>query len=127
MERIALPAADIRIAGRVVACETLFSYAGAFQLTLSTALPDEGIQLHSSYLGHESAERSSASHLLIAPGGQPRLWIVEHDPAHLPVMYARRHCLLDHLAVLADELRQRTRHEVLLDVPPDALEQLDHA
>jgi hypothetical protein len=33
---------------------------------------------------------------------------VDHDPASLPVMYERRRCLLDHLTVLADELRQRT-------------------
>jgi hypothetical protein len=127
VERLALPAAEIRIAGRAVSSETLFAYAGAFQLTLSTALPDEGVQLHSSYLGHESAERSSASHLLIAPGGRPRLWTVEHDPANLPVMHARRYCLFDHLAVLVDELRQRTHCEVLLDVPPAALVRVDRA
>jgi hypothetical protein len=127
VERLALPAVDIRIAGRAVPSETLFAYAGAFQLTLSTALPDEGVQLHSSYLGHESAAHTSASHLLIAPRGRPRLWAVEHDPANLPVMYARRHCLLDHLAVLADELRQRTNAEVLVDVAPEALERIDHA
>jgi hypothetical protein len=124
---LVLPSAAIRIADRAVSSETLFAYAGAFQLTVSTALPDEGIQLHSTYLGHEAAERSSASHLLIAPEGRPRLWSVEHDPANLPVMHARRHCLLDHLAVLADELRQRTQLSVRLDVPPDALEQIDHA
>ena len=42
-------------------------------------------------------------------------------------MYARRHCLLDHLAALADYLRQPVNGEVLLDVPSDALEQIDHA
>jgi len=116
VERLALPSAEIRIAGQVVASETLFAYAGAFQLTL-----------HSSYLGHESAEQSSASHLLITPAGRPRVWAVEHDPANLPVMYSRRHCLLDHLAILADELRQHTDREVVLDVAPYALEQIDHA
>ena len=124
---MALPSADIQVAGRGLPSETLFAYAGAFQLTLSTALPDEGVQLHSSYLGHESAEHTSASHLVIAPGRRPHLWTVEHDPADLPVMYARRHCLLDHLAVLADELRQRTNAEVLVDVAAHALEQIDHA
>jgi hypothetical protein len=127
VERLALPAADIRIADRAVSSETLLTYAGAFQLTLSTALPEEGVQLHSSYLGHESAERSSASHLLIAPAGRPRLWTVEHDPANLPVMHARRHCLLDHLAVLVDELRQRTRLSVRLEIPPAALDRVDRA
>jgi hypothetical protein len=125
VERIPLPAAEIRIAGRGVSSETLFAYAGAFQLTLSTALREEGVQLHSSYLGHEAAERSSAAHLFIAPGSWPRVWSIDHDPATLPVMHARRHCLLDHLAVLADELRERTQLEVLVDVAPEALELLD--
>jgi hypothetical protein len=124
---LALPPAEIRIADRVIPSETLFAYAGAFQLTLSTPLPGEGVQLHSSYVGHESAGHSSASHLLIAPGGRPRVWAVEHDPANLPVMYARRYCLLDHVAVLADELRQHTDREVVLDVAPHAREQIDHA
>jgi hypothetical protein len=127
VERLALPSAEIRIAGRGAPSETLFAYAGAFQLTLSTALPDDGVQLHSSYLGHDRVEHTTASHLLIAPGDRARLWAVEHDPADLPVMYARRQCLLDHLAVLADELRRRTSDEVLLDVHPDALEQIDRA
>jgi hypothetical protein len=72
-------------------------------------------------------ERSAASHLLIAPGARPRVGSVDHDPASLPVMYARRQCLLDHLAVLADELRQRNAVEVLVDVPAEALDRLDHA
>jgi hypothetical protein len=127
VQRVALPTANIRIAGRRVSCETLLAYAGAFQLTLSTVLPDEGVQLHSSYLGHDRAERSAASHLLIAPGARPRVWSVEHDPASLPVMYERRRCLLDHLAVLADELRHRSELEVRVDVPAEALERLDHA
>lgn len=124
---MALPSADIQIAGRGIPSETLFVYAGAFQLTLSTALPDEGVQLHSSYLGHESAEHTSAAHLLIASGSRPHLWDVVHDPANLPVMYARRHCLLDHLAVLADELRRRTNAEILVDVAAQALERIDQA
>lgn len=127
MERIRLPAAGIRIAGRRVSSETLFAYAGAFQLTLSTALPDDGVQLHSSYLGHRSAECSNAAHLFIATGMSPHVWSVEHDPATLPVMNARRHCLLDHLAVLVDELREHRQLEVLLDVAADALELMDRA
>jgi uncharacterized protein DUF6444 len=122
VERVALPAAQIQIADRRVSCETLFAYAGAFQLSLSTALPDEGVQFHSNYLGHEGAERSITSHLLIGQGAAPRVWSVEHDPASLPVMSARRYCLLDHLVALADELRQQTGLRVLLDVQADALD-----
>jgi hypothetical protein len=125
VQRIALPTVNIRIAGRRGSCETLLAHASAFQLTLSTALPDEGVQLHSSYLGHDRAERSAASHLLVAPGTSPRVWSVDHDPASLPVMYERRQCLLDHLAALAGEFRHRSAEEVLVDVPAEALERLD--
>jgi hypothetical protein len=45
----------------------------------------------------------------------------------MPVAHARRHCLLDHLAVLADQLRELTNVEVLLDVPAEALDQIDRA
>ncbi|MGI8411548.1 MAG: hypothetical protein ACR2LV_02555 [Solirubrobacteraceae bacterium] len=127
MERVALARAEIRIAGRGVPSETLFAYAGAFQLTLSTTLPDQGVQLHSAYLGHPRAEHTSASHLLIAAIGLPRLWTEEHSPGELPVAHARRLCLLDHLAVLVERLRESTGVEILLDVPSGALVQLDHA
>ncbi len=127
MDRVSLAPPKIRLAGRASRCETLFAYAGAFQLTLSTALPDEGVQLHSSYLGHPEAERTSAAHLLIAPRDPPRQWTVEHNAGELPVAHARRQCLLDHLAVLAEQLRETTSGDVQLDVPTDALDQVDHA
>jgi hypothetical protein len=127
VERMALPAADIRIASERQDSETLLAYASAFQLTLSTVIPDRGVQLHSSYLGHPDAERTSAAHLLLAPARRPRQWSIEHDPATMPVAHARRRCLLDHLAVLADQLRDLTALDVLLDVPADALDQIDRA
>lgn len=126
VDRLTLPAAGLEIGGRAERSETLFAYAGTFQLTLSTAVPDRGVQLHSSYLGHPGAERTSAAHLWIAAGG-PRLWTVEHHPADLPVAHARRRCLLDHLSVLADELRAMAHGDVTLDVPAAGLAQLDEA
>jgi hypothetical protein len=52
--------------------------------------------------------------------------VVERIPLP-PLMHARGHCLIDHLAVLVDELREPTGLEVLLDVAPHALELLDRA
>jgi hypothetical protein len=48
-----------------VSCETLFADASVFQLALSTALPDEGVQLHANYLGHHATELSIAAHVLM--------------------------------------------------------------
>ncbi len=126
VDRLTLPSAGLEIGGRAERSETLLAYAGAFQLTLSTAVPDRGVQLHSSYLGHPDVERTSAAHLWIAAGG-PRLWTAEHDAADLPVAHGRRRCLLDHLSVLANELRAMTDGEVTLDVPAAGLVQLDEA
>lgn len=105
--------------------EALFAHAGAFQLTLSIVLPDLGVQLHSSYLGHPDAEHS-ASHLWLASGG-PRRWSIEHRAQKLPVAHARRDCLLGHLAVLADQDRGATNDEVNVEVAADALDQVDRA
>lgn len=123
VRRVTLSPARIEIDGRPLRTETLFAYAGAFQLTLSSALPDLGAQLHTSYLGHPDVEHTAASHLWIA-AGERRLWTVEHEAATLPVTHARRHCLLDHFAVLADQLRS-SGTEVLVDVSPYALYQVD--
>jgi hypothetical protein len=127
VERIALPAAEVRIGFEHEDAETLLGYAGAFQLTLSTTVPDRGVQLHSSYLGHPDAEQTSASHLLVVPGRRPRQWCAQHDPATMPVAHGRRHCLLDHFAILAEQLRELTELHVEVDVSSDAFEQIDRA
>lgn len=127
VERLTLPAAEVRIDGRHEETETLLAYAGAFQLTLSTTLSDRAVQLHSSYLGHPDADQTSAAHLLLAPAGPPRQWTVGHDAATLPVAHGRRYCLLDHLAVLAEQLREVTELQVEVDVAASALDAIDQA
>lgn len=125
MQRVTLPPAGFVVDGHPERSETLLAYAGVFQLTLSTELPDLGAQLHSTYLGHPEVEHTSASHLWIAAGGA-HLWTIEHEAATFPVMQGRRRCLLDHLSTLADQLRV-LRLEVAIDVPGEALDQVDEA
>jgi hypothetical protein len=127
VDRLTLASSTIRIAGERPPSETLLAYASAYQLTLSTTLPDLGVQLHSSYLGHPDAEATSAAHLMLAPARRPSQWTVSHDPAALPVRDARRRCLLDHLAVLAEQLRANGHPDATVDVADAALDQLDTA
>ncbi len=72
MPEIALRAIAIQVAGRREACQTILVFAGAYLLTLSTVLPDRGVELHSSFLGHPAAELAIAGHLLLASHQAPR-------------------------------------------------------
>lgn len=125
MPEIALRAIAIQVAGRREPCQTILVYAGAYQLTLSTVLTGRGVELHSSFLGHPAAELAIAGHLLLAPHQAPRAWGAEHDARELPVRDARRRCLLDHLAVLSDELPWLLTAAVHIDVEDAALDELD--
>ena len=65
-------------------------------LVCSTALPDRGVELHSTYTGYAGAD-TAITELRLAPGEEPstELRSVEHEV--LPVTHARRRCLYDHL------------------------------
>ena len=125
MERTRLPQPTIRLAGTRVPAYTTLAYAGAHQLTLSTALPALGIELHSSYLGHPDAEESIASHLQLGPDLSPKTWVETHDGAGLPVSAARRRCLYDHVLELQELLRGVSGGEVTVELADDALELVD--
>jgi len=123
-----LPDPRVELDGQRAWASTQLTYAGAYQLTLSTALPRLGIELHSSYLGHPDADQSTASHLQLVPGLEPRTWTAAHDSAELPVSQARRRCLLDHLLELQQLLSAETgAAEVSVELPDEALELLDVA
>ncbi len=95
-----LPAPIVRVGGARLSAYSELTYAGAHQLTLSTALPALGIELDSSYLGHPDAGESIASHLQLGPGLSPQTWVERHSAYELPVSAARRRCLYDHLLEL---------------------------
>jgi hypothetical protein len=134
VERKELPAPRVMIAGRPVSCSTLVGYAGAYSVTLSTALPALGVELHSTYLGHERTA-TLAGHLLLAPRRR-RLRHVLHDPGALPVAGApgdqpgaggRGALLLDHLAELRAELGELDPGaDVRVDVADAALRAVEH-
>jgi hypothetical protein len=123
-----LPDPHVELDGQRVWASTQLTYAGAYQLTLSTALPTLGIELHSSYLGHPDAGESIASHLQLAPGLEPRAWTAGHASSELPVSQARRRSLFDHLLELQQLLSAETSAaEISVELADEALELVDVA
>jgi hypothetical protein len=82
---------------------TTATSAGAYVLILATVLTEPAISLYSTYAGHQRTN-TLATHLLLASGAYETI-SAEHDHDQLPLMYARRHCLYDHLHRLQDLLK----------------------
>jgi hypothetical protein len=109
VQRRELPPPQLTIDGSPEPASTQLGYAGAYSVTLSTTLPALGLELHSSYLGHERTA-TLAGHLALAPRRR-RLRHLLHEPGALPVAGGqgppaspgaggRGALLLDHLAEL---------------------------
>jgi hypothetical protein len=117
------PQPNLRIDGRAVRSTTRINAAGGYVVTIATGIDPLGLELQSTYVGHEQAE-THVTHLLLARGVHE----VEHRvAAHdlLPVMYTRRHLLYDHLVRLqdfADELGIGALHADVLDATLRAIE-----
>ena len=127
MGRTQLPDPTVRLNGARVSAYTELTYAGAYQLTLSTALPALGIELHSSYLGHPDAGQSIASHLQLGPDLNPHTWAETHPAGELPVSAARRRCLYDHVLELQELLTAAADDEITVELADEALELVDVA
>ena len=109
---------EIALDGAPERFETCLAGAGAYALVLSSVLPKRGVELHSSYLGHHGAP-TRTSHLLLAPGAS-NSEAVEHDESLIPVTFARRRCLYDHLQRLQDFLTE-LGHTVQIPLADEAL------
>jgi len=125
VERIRLPELAVRVDGARVPAYTELAYAGAYQLTLSTALPALAVELHSSYLGHPDADEALASHLGLAPNHDPLTWSTTHRGTELPIADARRRCLYDHVLELQELLG--AGGDVTVELSDEALELVDIA
>jgi hypothetical protein len=86
----------IHLRGRRARSETLLADAGPYAVCLSTTLPDFAIAVHSTYLGHGHAAETRVSHLLLVGGDAETeaRTVLHHE---LPIAFARRRCLYDHL------------------------------
>jgi hypothetical protein len=109
---------QIAVDGAPERSETRLASAGAYVLVLSSVLPDRAVELHSSYLGHPGTP-TQASHLMLAPGISDSETF-EHDESLIPVMFARRRCVFDHLQRLQDLLAE-LGHTVQVPLADDAL------
>ena len=91
--------------GRAVASETRYAEAGAYVLVLSSSVAELGVELHSTYVGHPGIE-TRVTHLTLGGDGPQgaATEAVARPGGELPVVFARRRCLFDHLQRLQDEL-----------------------
>ena len=134
VQRRELPPPQVTIAGARERASTQLGYAGAYSVTLSTTFPALGLELHSTYLGHEQTP-TLAGHLALAPHDR-RVRHLLHDPGALPVAggpgsqpgaRGRGALLLDHLAELRTHISAVTgAHDVRVDVDDAALHELEH-
>ncbi len=102
--------------------ETLLAEAGAYALTLSTNLGDLGIELHSSYVGHMRAATTHVAELVLGLGETgAETSARELRGLVVPVVYARRRCLIDHLERLQEVLADGGFGAARIDVGDEAL------
>ena len=114
------PSPDVRLRGNRVRASTTVAAIGAYHVGLTTVLPDRGVELHSFYTGHDRLGETSVTHLLLAPGGR-ELRTEPRRNSEVPVIWARRRCLYDHLQCLADWLRELGHEDVRIELDDEAL------
>jgi hypothetical protein len=126
VESVPLPAPRLAVDGRPIGCQTRLAYAGAYQLTIRTVLPELALELHSSYLGHPDGQ-TAVSHLQLRPGQAPHTVTDQRPGATLPVREARRLCLYDHLAALRELVAEQAGQPATVEVADQTLDRVDVA
>jgi hypothetical protein len=116
---------DLVLDGRAAASETRYADAGAYVLVLSSCVPELGLELHSTYVGHPGVE-TRVTHLALGGGDAQRAATeaVAWPDGELPVVFARRRCLFDHLQRLQDELAG-AGHQAGIEVDDASVSELE--
>lgn len=105
-----------------VRSETLLAEAGAYALTLSTNLSDLAVELHSSYVGHTRSATTHVAELVLGVGeAGAETSARELRGAEVPVVRARRRCLIDHLERLQEVLAASGFGAARIDVDDETL------
>lgn len=112
----------ITVDGALTRSETIATSAGAYVLTIATALPDLAIDLHSTYTGHEHTG-TIAAHLILARDAYQAI-AQEHEHDQLPLTHERRHCLYDHLHQLQQTLEDLGM-QTSIPVDEDAIDAIE--
>ena len=115
MRSKALEGLEICLDGHRVRSSLRVSRVGAYHVAIETVLPDRGIELHSFYTGHPNLDRSEVAHLELTRNRRT-LRSAELSAGEVPVVWARRRCVLDHLARLVDFLAELDYPSVAVDV-----------
>ena len=98
---------ELVVDGRRVASETRYGEVGAYVLVLCTCVSDLGVELHSVYVGHPGTSTHVTHLALSGPPSQAASETAVYPEGDLPVVFARRRYLFDHLQRLQDELSGR--------------------
>jgi len=123
--RTVLTAIDVAINGAAQVSETTIGAIGGYAVVLTTALPDRGVTLTSSYLAAMRGD-IAASHLCSTPGDPAQ--IEQHVlPGEQPGQTHAQACLLDHVAELQARLAALTGATVTVDVAQSTLQRADSA
>jgi hypothetical protein len=125
MDERRLLVVDMVLDGRAATSETRYAEAGAYVLVLCSCVPELGLELHSTYVGHPGVE-TRVTHLTLG-GGSPQHAATEavaRPDGELPVVFARRRCLFDHLQRLQDELAG-IGHQAGIEVDDASLSELE--
>ena len=115
---------ELVIDGRRVASETRYGEVGAYVLVLCTCVTDLGVELHSVYVGHPGTSTHVTHLALSGPPSQAASETAVYPESDLPVVFARRRCLFDHLQRLQDELGG-LGHEAGINVDDSGVSELE--
>ena len=109
----------ITIDGDEVRSDTMATQVGAHIVVIETTLADHAIDLHSIYTGHHKT-KTQVTHLILTPTARETT-TVEHEHDAIPVMYAKRRCLYDHLHQLQDLLQQENGIQAHIPIDEQAI------
>lgn len=116
----------VELDGRPVPSETVYAQAGAYGLTIMTALPGPGlpVELHSTYVGHPGTP-THATHLRLGPAANAsRLDTAEHAEHDICLVFTPRNAVYDHAHELIAFLSELGCHAAV-DVPDGAFRALE--
>src|SRR3954447_9422563 len=88
---------EVALDGRSRAADTRYVEAGAYVPVLSSCVAELGVELHSVYVGHTGVSTHVTHLVLHGPPSRAATETVVRAQVELPVVFAQRRCLFDHL------------------------------
>jgi hypothetical protein len=124
MESVLLPELSVWLDEQRARAETLLCVVDRGSMMLETFVPIASHELHSSYVG-AGGDAVMASHLLVVAELAPEPNSTTLAGRDLDRADDRRHCLLEHLALLREALEWHCWRAVRVDVGEGALKLAD--